>query len=118
MLTGRADDTRDGALLALSARECQHGPDGRYTHLRIPIYEYRCDNGHTFDALQKFADEPLTECEVCGAPARRVLHPVAIHIKASAFYTTDCGRGNNKPRERKSESSASINGAKNAPASK
>src|SRR4051794_4603234 len=96
MLTGRANDTRDGALLALSARECQHGRDRRYTHLRMPIYEYRCDNGHTFDALQKFADEPLTECEVCGAPARRVLHPVAIHFKGSGFYTTDYGRGQKK----------------------
>ena len=63
----------------------------------MPIYEYRCDNGHTFDVLQKFADDPLDECEVCGAPARRVLHPVAIHFKGSGFYTTDYGRGKKKP---------------------
>ena len=55
----------------------------------MPIYEYRCENGHTFDVLQKFADEPLDECEVCGAPSRRVLHPVAIHFKGSGFYQTD-----------------------------
>jgi putative FmdB family regulatory protein len=78
----------------------------------MPIYEYRCDNGHTFDALQKFADEPLTECEVCGAPARRVLHPVAIHFKGSGFYTTDYGRGKKKPNDGKSESSGSSDGAK------
>ena len=59
----------------------------------MPIYEYRCENGHTFDTLQKFADDALDECEVCGAPARRVLHPVAIHFKGSGFYTTDYGRG-------------------------
>ena len=32
-------------------------------------------------------------CEVCGAPAQRVLHPVAIHFKGSGFYSTDYGRG-------------------------
>jgi putative FmdB family regulatory protein len=62
----------------------------------MPIYEYRCDKGHTFEVLQKFADDPLDECEVCGAPARRVLHPVAIHFKGSGFYTTDYGRGKQK----------------------
>ncbi len=79
----------------------------------MPIYEYRCDNGHTFDALQKFADEALTECEVCGAPARRVLHPVAIHFKGSGFYTTDYGRGKKKAGDSKGEgSSSSGDGAK------
>ena len=67
----------------------------------MPIYEYRCDNGHTFDVLQKFADDPLDECEVCGAPARRVLHPVAIHFKGSGFYTTDYGRGKKKASRRR-----------------
>jgi putative FmdB family regulatory protein len=58
----------------------------------MPIYEYRCQNDHRFEALQKFADDPITECEVCGAPAQRVLHPVAIHFKGSGFYSTDYGR--------------------------
>jgi putative FmdB family regulatory protein len=59
----------------------------------MPIYEYRCENDHRFEVLQKFSDEPLTACEVCGAPAQRVLHPVAIHFKGSGFYSTDYGRG-------------------------
>jgi putative FmdB family regulatory protein len=59
----------------------------------MPIYDYRCTNGHRFEVLQKIADEPVTECEVCGAPAVRVLHPVAIHFKGSGFYSTDYGRG-------------------------
>ena len=62
----------------------------------MPIYEYRCQNDHRFEVLQKFADEPITECEVCGAPATRVLHPVAIHFKGSGFYSTDYGRGSRK----------------------
>ena len=39
----------------------------------MPIYEYKCENGHVFDVIQKMTDEPLTECEECGAPAARVL---------------------------------------------
>jgi len=58
----------------------------------MPIYEYKCDNGHVFDLIQKMADEPLTECQECGAPAARVLHPVAIHFKGSGFHNTDYGK--------------------------
>lgn len=58
----------------------------------MPIYEYKCDNGHVFDVIQKMSDEPLVECQECEAPARRVLHPVAVHFKGSGFYNTDYGR--------------------------
>jgi putative FmdB family regulatory protein len=57
----------------------------------MPIYEYKCDNGHVFDAIQKMTDEPLTKCEECGAPAARVLTPPAIHFKGSGFHNTDYG---------------------------
>ncbi|MDX6551988.1 MAG: hypothetical protein QOH74_476 [Gaiellales bacterium] len=69
----------------------------------MPIYEYRCENDHRFEALQKFADEPIASCEVCGAPAQRVLHPVAIHFKGSGFYSTDYGRGKKSASESKSD---------------
>ena len=71
----------------------------------MPIYEYRCQNDHRFEVLQKFADDPITECEVCGAPAIRVLHPVAIHLKGSGFYATDYGRRKKSTADGKSESS-------------
>jgi putative FmdB family regulatory protein len=58
----------------------------------MPIYEYRCDNGHLFDVMQRMSDDPLTSCEVCGAPVEKVLHPVAVHFKGSGFYTTDYGK--------------------------
>ena len=65
----------------------------------MPIYEYRCDAcGHTLEAFQKFSDEPLEICEVCGGHLSKVLHPVAIHFKGSGFYTTDYGRGSKKVR--------------------
>jgi putative FmdB family regulatory protein len=55
----------------------------------MPIYEYRCNNGHTFEVFQAMADDPVTACEECGAPVERVFHPVAVHFKGSGFYTTD-----------------------------
>src|SRR5436853_2692114 len=58
----------------------------------MPIYEYKCDNGHTFEVMQRMSDDPLTECSVCGAAVQRVFHPVAIHFKGSGFYNTDYGK--------------------------
>jgi putative FmdB family regulatory protein len=59
----------------------------------MPIYEYRCDKGHTFDVMQSMSDDPLTACEVCGAPVQKVLHAPAVHFKGSGFYNTDYGKG-------------------------
>jgi len=58
----------------------------------VPIYEYKCDNGHVFDVMQKMSEEPLTECVECGAPAHRVLTAPAVHFKGSGFYNTDYGK--------------------------
>jgi putative FmdB family regulatory protein len=57
----------------------------------VPTYEYKCSNGHRFEAVQSMADDPITECEVCGAPVERVFSPIAVHFKGSGFYTTDYG---------------------------
>ena len=57
----------------------------------MPIYEYKCENGHIFDVIQKMTDEPLRECQECGAPASRVLSAPAIHFKGSGFHNTDYG---------------------------
>jgi putative FmdB family regulatory protein len=58
----------------------------------VPIYEYKCENGHVFDVMQKMSDEPLTECVECGAHAQRVLTAPAVHFKGSGFYNTDYGK--------------------------
>ena len=58
----------------------------------MPIYEYRCEKGHTFEVMQRMSDGPVTECEKCGAPVQRVFHPVAVHFKGSGFYNTDYGK--------------------------
>ena len=63
----------------------------------MPIYEYRCPNGHVFELFQRIGDPAPEQCEVCEeGPVERVLYPVAVHFKGSGFYTTDYGRGSRK----------------------
>jgi putative FmdB family regulatory protein len=69
----------------------------------MPIYEYRCANAHQFEVMQSMSADPLTSCEVCGAPVQRVFHPVAVHFKGKGFYNTDYGT---KRRNREMEKSA------------
>ena len=76
----------------------------------MPIYEYRCTKGHVFDRMQRFSDDPLSKCEVCGASAQRVMHAPAVHFKGSGFYNTDYGtrkRARENSSSEKSDSSSS-----------
>jgi putative FmdB family regulatory protein len=79
----------------------------------MPIYEYRCDNGHEFEVFQSMSDDPVTKCEVCGAGVQRVFSPVAVHYKGSGFYTTDYA----KKGSSKSSSSSSESGSKSSDSS-
>ena len=63
----------------------------------MPIYEYRCPQGHVFERFLRMTDPPPDVCEVCGeGPVEVVLYPVAVHFKGSGFYSTDYGRGGKK----------------------
>jgi putative FmdB family regulatory protein len=81
----------------------------------MPIYEYRCENGHLFEVMQKITDDPVTACETCAAPVQRVFHPIAVHFKGSGFYNTDYGTAK---RKRETEKSASEGADKRDAASK
>jgi putative FmdB family regulatory protein len=76
-----------------------------YSAAAMPIYEYRCENGHLFEVMQRITDDPVTECETCKAPVQRVFHPIAVHFKGSGFYNTDYGTAK---RKRENEKSASA----------
>jgi putative FmdB family regulatory protein len=81
----------------------------------LPIYEYRCKNGHVFEVMQSMSDDPIDKCEVCKAPVERVFHPVAVHFKGSGFYTTDYGRnrsGASSDSGSRDESKAEAAGSK------
>jgi putative FmdB family regulatory protein len=60
----------------------------------VPTYQYTCtDCGEPVEAVQKFTDEPLTVCAVCGGRLRKVFSPVGIVFKGSGFYRTDSRTG-------------------------
>jgi putative FmdB family regulatory protein len=75
----------------------------------MPIYEYRCEQGHTFEVMQRMSDDPVATCETCEAPVQRVFHPVAVHFKGSGFYNTDYGT--RKRAREKAESSSDSKSA-------
>jgi len=69
----------------------------------MPIYEFRCPDGHHFERFQSMTAPAPERCDVCQAgPVELVLYPVAIHYKGSGFYTTDYGKG--KPAKKEGDS--------------
>ena len=72
----------------------------------MPIYEYRCENGHAFEVMRRISDAPLAECQVCGASVERVFRPPAVHFKGSGFYNTDYGTRKRAREQRDSGDSA------------
>jgi putative FmdB family regulatory protein len=92
----------------LHAAEASRAAAGSLAAL-VPIYEYKCPNGHLFEVIHGMTEEGPTACEVCGeGPLQRVLHPVAVHYKGSGFYSTDYGRRSKQPSK---EGSGSSDGA-------
>jgi putative FmdB family regulatory protein len=95
----------------------------------MPIYEYRCPSGHTFERFQSMTAPPPETCDVCGAsPVELVLYPIAIHYKGSGFYSTDYGKskaaskessdgGSSSGSETKSESKSDSKPSESKPAS-
>jgi putative FmdB family regulatory protein len=85
----------------------------------MPLYEYRCPNGHTFEVIHRMADPGPSACEVCGAsPVEKVLYPAAIHFKGSGFYSTDYGRGSRRRDGKEGGEGSSDGGEKTSSDSK
>jgi putative FmdB family regulatory protein len=68
--------------LALEVCECQEDD--------VPTYQYACTAcGHQLEAVQSFADEPLTVCPACEGRLRKLFSSVGVVFKGSGFYRTD-----------------------------
>jgi putative FmdB family regulatory protein len=64
----------------------------------MPIYEYECaECGKHFDEIQKFSDEPLTQCKFCGGKVRKLLGAPALQFKGTGWYITDYAGKSPKP---------------------
>lgn len=56
----------------------------------MPTYQYTCTEcGQPLEVVQKFTDDPLTECASCGGRLRKVFSAVGIVFKGSGFYRND-----------------------------
>ncbi|HEX8098780.1 MAG TPA: FmdB family zinc ribbon protein [Actinomycetota bacterium] len=84
----------------------------------MPTYEYACQScGSHIEVYQRFSDEPLSTCGVCGGQLRKVFHPAGILFKGSGFYATD-SRAAAKKSAGDGKSSESGGGDKGSPGSK
>jgi len=91
----------------------------------VPTYQYACTAcGHQLEAVQSFADEPLTECPACEGRLRKLFSSVGVVFKGSGFYRTDSRSGATKDGAAKEsatkdgsakESSTKDGSAKDAP---
>jgi len=79
----------------------------------MPTYEYECTAcGQHIEVFQRFSEDALTTCGVCGGALRKVFHPAGIVFKGSGFYATDSrapaktGSGSKKDSDGGSSSSS------------
>jgi len=71
----------------------------------MPRYEYKCEGcGEIFELQQKFADEPLTIHDKCGARVERIISAPALMFKGSGFYVNDYAKGGSNGGSKKSDS--------------
>jgi putative FmdB family regulatory protein len=92
--------------LALEECECQEE--------NVPTYQYACTAcGHQLEAVQSFADDPLTECPDCEGRLRKLFNSVGVVFKGSGFYRTD-SRNGGKSGEKSTEKSTETKETKPA----
>ena len=73
----------------------------------MPTYEYRREDGSTFEVFQKITDDPLETCPDTGQPVERLIsggqRPI---FKGSGFYETDYVKGNGSSQSSNSNGSS------------
>jgi putative FmdB family regulatory protein len=85
----------------------------------MPTYEYACTScGHQIEVFQRFTEDPLTTCGVCGGALRKVFHPAGIVFKGSGFYATDSRKsGGTSGTKKESDGASKSEGSSDKPAS-
>ena len=82
----------------------------------VPFYEYRRQDGTTFEIMQKMVDPPLESDPETGLPVTRVFHPIAVHFKGKGFYNTDYGTKKRAREKEASEKKSDASGDKKSDA--
>lgn len=66
----------------------------------MPIYEYQCEScGQRTEVMQRISDDPLTLCEVCSGPLKKLISAPSFQFKGSGWYVTDYARGDGKGKD-------------------
>lgn len=74
----------------------------------MPTYEYEClECKNRFEVFQSMSDAPVTDCEKCGKPVRKIFNSAGVIFKGTGFYVNDYKSKNDKPA---SESASSCQG--------
>lgn len=56
----------------------------------MPTYEYVCTAcNHRFERVQKFTDDPVSECPECTSAVRKVFFAAGVVFKGSGWYIND-----------------------------
>jgi len=64
----------------------------------MPIYEYKCSKcEHQFEIIQRFSDNPLESCPVCGQKSiKKLVSAPSFRLKGGGWYETDFKTGSKK----------------------
>lgn len=84
----------------------------------MPIYEYQCSAcDHAFEMIQKFSDDPLTQCPDCNAnTVIKLVSAAGFQLKGTGWYATDFKeKGTAKKTNAKEPSSEQAGGAEKKP---
>ncbi len=53
----------------------------------MPIYEYQCEScGEITEAMQSISDEPLSTCETCSGPVKKLISQSSFQLKGGGWY--------------------------------
>lgn len=72
----------------------------------MPTYEYKREDGSTFELFQPMSENALTTCPTTGQPVKRIISGgTGVLYKGTGFYVTDYKKdgeknGNNKPADK------------------
>jgi putative FmdB family regulatory protein len=74
----------------------------------VPIYEYRCEDGHQYERSESFEAPTEQACPRCGRPSRRLLSLPALIFKGPGFYSTDNRKGTDGSKDGQKQKDAAA----------
>ena len=78
----------------------------------MPTYDYACDScRRTFEVRQPISAAPLTDCQFCGGPVRRLISATPFILKGGGWYVTDYPSESRKKGMESEKKAAPVAGA-------